>query len=80
MAEWREEADEDGDHTTGNIARSLKILAQINAVVTVIAGRAEMLAEQHDPARVQQLRRSVQQYKELVATLVRLMERKGHRG
>ena len=87
MAERREVADEDGDHATGNIAGSslkqleeLKILDQINNVVAIIAGRAEMLAEQHDPAQIQQLRWSVQHYTELAARLWGMMERKGHRG
>ena len=86
MAKRREVADEDGDPATGNraswplkLSEPLKTLAQINVVVTVIAGRAEMLAEQHNPAQAQELKRFVQQYEKLVATLVGMLERKGHR-
>ena len=87
MAERREEADEDDDHAKGNSegwslvqSEPLKILEQMNNAVAIIAGRAEILAGQHDPAQVKQLRQSVQQYRELTARLWGLMERKGHRG
>ena len=86
QSEQRGLADENSGHApvpesgrSSKRSQPVEILGQMNNVVTLIAGNAQLLAQQHEPDQARQLRRSVLQYKELAASLWEMIAREGRR-
>lgn len=86
QAEQRRLADENSGHApvresgrSSKLSQSVEILGQMNNVVTVIAGNAQILAQQHDPKQARQLRQFLRQYKELTACLWEMLAREDRR-
>ncbi len=61
------------------LPETFDLLGRMNNVVTLIAGNAQLLAQQHDPKQARQLRQFLRQYKELTARLWGMMKREGCR-
>ncbi len=59
------------------LPETFELLGRMNNAVTLIAGNAQILAQQHDPRQARQLRQFLQQYKELAVRLCETLKRGG---